>query len=151
MNAVIGSRWRLRGRVFVRAILLGAIFGAISRALAYPVMAVAAGIQDGDSVITLLGTLRLFAFAPVTGLLGAGVGTVIGVVIGIVVAPFAPYMSANTRATFIRAVVLVITIGAMLIVGRVSHFSVIWCVVPGAFAIVLGQVGARWLITEAQS
>jgi hypothetical protein len=149
MTAAIAPRWTLRGRLFVRAAFLGAIFGAISGALAYPVMAIAAGIEDGESVTTLISWVRLLAFAPATGLVGAGVGIAIGVIIGLVVASIGPHVRAGTFPVFVRGVVLVVTIAATFVAWHISHGSLIWCVIPGVFAIVLGQVGARWLIKVA--
>jgi hypothetical protein len=150
MNTALVTRWEHRLHVFVAAAILGGILGAISGALALPVMAIAAGIQRGESLASLIGWIGLLAFAPIPGTIGLGVGVTIGVAIGLVVAVVAPYVRAGVMPWFVRSVVLVATIAATLIAGNASHYSVIWFVIPGVFAIVLGQVGAHWLIKVAQ-
>jgi hypothetical protein len=140
--------------------MLGAIFGAISGALVLPIAAVVLAFDRGESVARSLSHVDLLVFAAIPGCIGAIVGGLIGLVIGIVVALFIPIVSARAVPRFVRGVILAVTIAATIGVGVIafngtspdSTFERLfpWCLLPGAFAIGLGQVGARWMIRAAQ-
>jgi hypothetical protein len=138
-------------RIFGTALGLGGLFGAISGVFGTILSVYAYGHAVDFPGIVL--------YAPILAAIGFCVGVVLSAVIGfIVVVHDAVHHGATER--FIRSAVLAVTAGVTLLAGVLtahveSSTSLIarlaaFCIIPGAFAIVLGQVGARWLVRAVQ-
>jgi hypothetical protein len=148
-----------RVRVFASALGLGGMFGAISGVFATTLSAYAYAALRGDSVRDAVHFPGIVLYVPILATIGFCVGAVIGAVIGFVILVHdAVHGGASER--FVRGAVLAVTGGVTLLAGvltaRVdSSTSLIaritaFCIIPGAFAIVLGQAGARRLIRAVQ-
>jgi hypothetical protein len=146
-------------RIFAAALGLGGLFGAISGVFATIFSAYAYAAFRGDSIRGAVDFPGIVLYAPILACFGCCVGVVLGAVIGTIVVT---HDAIHGRATerFIRGAVFAVTGGVTLLAGALTAHVVsstpliarlaAFCIIPGAFAIALGQYGARWLIRAVQ-
>jgi hypothetical protein len=157
MNAApfVETRVQRRVRIFGTALGLGGLLGAVSGVFATPLSARAYAALRGDSIRGAVAFPGIVLYAPILAFFGACVGVIFGAVIGFIVLVHDAVHGAATER-FIRGAVLAVTGGVTVLAGLLTaHVDsstpliarlAAFCIIPGAFAIVLGQVGARWLV-----
>jgi hypothetical protein len=146
-QAFVETRLQRGIRIFATALGLGCIFGAISGVFATILSAYAYGRGVEFPGIVL--------YAPILAAIGSCVGAILGAAIGFVVVVH-DAIRGGASERFVRGAILAVTGGVTLLAGvltaRVDSSTSLtarltaFCIIPGAFAIVLGQVGARWLV-----
>ena len=153
MNAppFVETRVQRAVRIFATALGLGGLLGAISGVFATTLSALA--------YVHVVEFPGIVLYAPILAFLGSCAGVIIGAVIGVIVLVHDAVHGCVTQG-FIRGAVFAVTGAVTLLAGVLtahveSSTSLMarltaFCIIPGAFAIVLGQVGARYLIRAAQ-